>query len=768
EGTDKTGAYFLIPGSKPDIVVCEGLTTGASVSLATGYTVAIAVDCGNVGPTIASLKAVDSNRRIIIGADNDQWGDRNAGLVHACAAAQQHGVDVAVPDFTNLDTSGKPTDFNDLHQLAGLTEVARQIEQASTPAAVFCQQTVTAIQRDKPRLVAIKAVHATGKTQHIIKPIVAGVLTVLAITHRRTLANDTANNIGVENYQNITDSADAAARGDRLIICVNSLIKLKYQTAAALNVPDVLVLDETRQLLDHMAAAHGFKKDAGAITERFWQLVKSAKQVVLADADLDESIVAEFEQKLGCKAEWYRYEPKEPQLEIEFMDYAQGLPLLQDALEHDKVLLAADSLKALDEVSALAGSDLLKIHTKTTGTTAVKTFLANPNAHITEHRHLFFSPSIASGVSLQQQHFTRHFAIYTGTITAADFIQLIRRDRTARKITVLFRNIQKKPNLPVSLQAAINAMKIAYTVEYGESGIKLSAFDDLRFKRTIERNKALVDARASLIALCKKRGFTVTENTTAPHNKPMVTLLKQRHETSKREAIQAAEPLDDFTAEAIERGQRGLTPELANQLERWRITSTYRLPADAPIETEIFDRWDDGRGLRAVKFADNIFGSLDAVATRSRHDAQLEASLCRFPKFQRLMGQQLLNLLRIDINTGWGGFNKDDALAAWQAMKACAAECQKAGIDVPKKQPKYPAKWAAQQLAKMGLKTTSKRTRAQGRQRDYYIERESWDFVQSLVARRSGPGVVHMPPIVNTYSADVDHPAASQTQEAAA
>ena len=52
--------------------------------------------------------------------------------------------------------------------------------------------------------------------------------------------------------------------------------------------------------LTQLAAAHGFKKDAGAIADRFWQLVKSAKQVVLADADLDESIVAEFEQKLGC------------------------------------------------------------------------------------------------------------------------------------------------------------------------------------------------------------------------------------------------------------------------------------------------------------------------------------------------------------------------------------------------------------------------------------------------------------------------------------
>ncbi|MCB1717196.1 MAG: hypothetical protein KDK05_18885, partial [Candidatus Competibacteraceae bacterium] len=132
-GTDKKGAYFLIPGSKPDIVVCEGLTTGASVALATNYTVAIAVDCGNVGPTIASLKAVNSKQRIIIGADNDQWKPRNAGLIHAYDAARLHGVDVAVPDFAGLDTSGKPTDFDDVRQLAGLAEVARQIEQAAPP-----------------------------------------------------------------------------------------------------------------------------------------------------------------------------------------------------------------------------------------------------------------------------------------------------------------------------------------------------------------------------------------------------------------------------------------------------------------------------------------------------------------------------------------------------------------------------------------------------------------------------------------------------------
>ena len=63
--------------------------------------------------------------------DNDQLTDGNPGLTKATEAAKTIRARLAVPQFN--DTTTKPTDFNDLHQLEGLDTVKTQIENATTP-----------------------------------------------------------------------------------------------------------------------------------------------------------------------------------------------------------------------------------------------------------------------------------------------------------------------------------------------------------------------------------------------------------------------------------------------------------------------------------------------------------------------------------------------------------------------------------------------------------------------------------------------------------
>lgn len=56
-----------------------------------------------------------------------EWG---AGLKYAEEAARATGAALAVPDFNELETGKKDTDFNDLHRLAGLDAVRVQLEVA--------------------------------------------------------------------------------------------------------------------------------------------------------------------------------------------------------------------------------------------------------------------------------------------------------------------------------------------------------------------------------------------------------------------------------------------------------------------------------------------------------------------------------------------------------------------------------------------------------------------------------------------------------------
>lgn len=126
------GCFFTI-SDQPDgpLVICEGYATGASIHEATSYAVVCAMNCGNLLAVSKALREKFPTRDIIIGADNDQLTDGNPGLAKATEAAKAIGARLAVPQFN--DTTTKPTDFNDLHQLEGLTTMKDQIEGAQVP-----------------------------------------------------------------------------------------------------------------------------------------------------------------------------------------------------------------------------------------------------------------------------------------------------------------------------------------------------------------------------------------------------------------------------------------------------------------------------------------------------------------------------------------------------------------------------------------------------------------------------------------------------------
>jgi putative DNA primase/helicase len=129
-GTAKQGNYFPIGKPKENtLLICEGYATGASLHEATGHAVAVAFDAGNLKPVAEALRLKYPALRLIICADNDQWGETNTGVIKGTEAAR--AVDGWLTIANIRDTSSKPTDFNDLHKLEGLEEIRRQIETAT-------------------------------------------------------------------------------------------------------------------------------------------------------------------------------------------------------------------------------------------------------------------------------------------------------------------------------------------------------------------------------------------------------------------------------------------------------------------------------------------------------------------------------------------------------------------------------------------------------------------------------------------------------------
>jgi phage/plasmid primase-like uncharacterized protein len=136
-GGEKKGCFASIrdacPGNSKTIFVCEGYATGVSVYMSQQdlkHPVIVAGDAGNLSPVIENFRKSFRNNIIIIAADNDE-----VGLSKAHEAANKYNCKVVVPEFSqdqSKDSNGKKySDFNDLHCVAGLEEVNRQLNASS-------------------------------------------------------------------------------------------------------------------------------------------------------------------------------------------------------------------------------------------------------------------------------------------------------------------------------------------------------------------------------------------------------------------------------------------------------------------------------------------------------------------------------------------------------------------------------------------------------------------------------------------------------------
>ena len=124
-GCEKKGRFFLIPGENKT-AICEGYATAASVRMATGWRVLVAFDAGNLLPVAEGWRKHHPQDEIVICGDDDAFTPNNPGKKAASEAAAAVSAAVLLPDFAGCER-GRATDWNDLHALAGLDAVRRQL-----------------------------------------------------------------------------------------------------------------------------------------------------------------------------------------------------------------------------------------------------------------------------------------------------------------------------------------------------------------------------------------------------------------------------------------------------------------------------------------------------------------------------------------------------------------------------------------------------------------------------------------------------------------
>ena len=125
----KAGTWHMIRGDAEGadvIVIAEGFATAASIFEATGRPVAVGFDAGNLRHVAQALAELHPSARLLIAGDDDRATTGNPGRKAATAAARAVGGLAVFPE--PLPEGG--SDFNDVHQSAGLAAVRDVIERA--------------------------------------------------------------------------------------------------------------------------------------------------------------------------------------------------------------------------------------------------------------------------------------------------------------------------------------------------------------------------------------------------------------------------------------------------------------------------------------------------------------------------------------------------------------------------------------------------------------------------------------------------------------
>lgn len=183
KGGEKSGNWHTVGGVQKDILfVCEGFATGVSIKEATGYSVQVAGDSGNLKPVIENLININKNdTKVVIAADNDIYrggGDENKGLTKAKEAMAyilekypDVKIAIATPSFTREEMQNKATDFNDIAKSRGLETVKNQINIAINKldkAVTVIKETTQEIKVDTK-----KTVKQIPKQEAVIQPTLA-------------------------------------------------------------------------------------------------------------------------------------------------------------------------------------------------------------------------------------------------------------------------------------------------------------------------------------------------------------------------------------------------------------------------------------------------------------------------------------------------------------------------------------------------------------------------------------------------------------------
>ncbi|WP_414545191.1 plasmid replication protein, CyRepA1 family [Nostoc sp. CCY0012] len=297
-------------------------------------------------------------------------------------------------------------------------------------------------------IIALDSGKGTGKTKFIAKTTANSEKALLA-GHRIALIQNLCPRLDID-YRGDLDKFNGnfikgGAYTLRIGFCVDSLLAIDPKKFAGCD----FIIDEVVQVVRHLLTSSTCAQDGKrpALLARFAELIRVARRVIIADADLNNQTLHYLKEFRADPTPIFLirndYQPQP--YHVKFIQATSKSAivnqLITDAqnIPTGKTLYVTTDSKATSKTTArllqkqIPGIRILLINSETSGNTEEKRFMKNPDTVIAEGLYdvIICSPTVATGVSIEIPGFIEKvYGIFTGTSsTDADMSQSLVRVR---------------------------------------------------------------------------------------------------------------------------------------------------------------------------------------------------------------------------------------------------------------------------------------------------------------------------------------------------
>lgn len=659
--------------SSGHVWLAEGVATALSVYAATGNPVLAVFTAGNLAPVAKALRLLKprSALSITVAADSDRYHPvkiGNPGLEAAHKAAMLHGCRIVAPVFADLST--EPTDFNDLHMLEGLAAVRAQL---STPANPDPAQVFAPLARRRerqrrrhgategrylealelrPGATVLKAPHGTGKTeqlgQHIRTELETGGR-VLYVTPSAALTEDAARRLGLESYSDDLHRHHLHAIPGAAI-CLNSLPRL-LDSEGKLTAPELLVLDESEQLVQALTGAH--VADRARVLEALVLLLQRSQRVVCLDADAGAltRLLLELAR------------PRERVRSLEhYYPVGQGRTMRLHATRDDlhgelyrctvpalAVTNSKAEAKALGAALEARGRRVRVLTGERDADSAAFMRDLERNARAERLEVLVCSPTVRTGISLTGGYFGAVFGLFWSTVgSPEDAMQALWRVRTSATYDLWIDPQARREH--IDLGAKYTATREHEVALQGRRvGVDSQLYRPIKRAVELSTQKARSGYRWRFLARAALQGFGFEQLEVDPQHRGLASAARDLAERQRKEAIAEQQPRVLAWGAAAESKARELaalrvsSPEDRAALECYRVSTFYRLAPedDLPAALELDHRGRYRRQLERLELslapAEVLTGAIDELLGRLTFADDLPALASRREFYRRVL-----------------------------------------------------------------------------------------------------------------------------------